>query len=442
MEPLPALLKKNRRVVIAFDDITVPFPPMLSDVRRIILNEISNLIKKSGIRREDVTFLCATGLKRRCFPREIRHILGKKVWREWIDRVKIHMDKDARWIGDTSEGERVEINQLLLQADLVIYISITFLPINGGWKSVVTGTGSFQTILSLINPVILGESPPVDPQSQFQLTARRIGEIISRKVNIFKIEVVLSNLFLPPIEEVQNLMAKVPLTTEVLRRLPEMIKKNTLNSLRGWYPLYKVYAGNPRETHDRALRDVYKQLTLPVREKYDAIIFGLPNLSPYSLQSVANPVIIHSMVNGYLYMMFEKALKKKGIIIFWNPLEEKFDLEKHLSYAYLYNNHLPLDCNKRHLRIEEELWKDRRFHHIYNNGFGFHGVHAMVSWYLGCRGKNKTAKQISIGGTPYVADKLGMLTANNVMEAIEEASRYRSIDRIGFFAFPPIFLIG
>ncbi len=441
-EPLHDLLRKSKRVVVAFDDISVPFPPMLSDVRKVVLQEIMKMIRTSGIERENVTLLCATGLHRRCLPGETRHILGKTVWREWIDRVRFHREKDAVWIGDTSEGERVEINKILLEADLVIYISIVFLPMNGGWKSIIIGTGSFQSILASHNPEVISKDSYMDPESSFHKIITRMGKVAEEKINLFKIEIVLSNLFLPPVEEVQNLVAKVPLTSEVLNRLPDIIRKTTINALKGWYPLYSVYTGNVDKIHRKAIRDVKNQLTVYHNEpKLDVMLFGVPNLSPYSLNSTTNPILIHTLVNGYLYNMFGKALRKNGVIIFWNPLEEKFDLEKHLSYAFLYSNYLPLDCSRRK-DIEELLWKNRDFYQLYNNGFGYHGLHALLAWYWGCKGKSETSAQIAIGGNPYVAEKLGMLTANNIMEALEEAARYTSIKNIGFFIYPPIFLIG
>ncbi len=440
--PLPDLLRRSRKVVVAFDDISVPFPPMISDIRKTVLDEVLKLILQAGIDRKNVTLLCATGLHRRCTPSEVRHMIGKKVWKGWIDRLNFHREQDAVWIGDTEKGERVEINRHLLEADLVIYISIVFLPMNGGWKSIAVGTGSFTTILESHNPDILISNSYMDTESEFHAIIKRMGKVIKNKINLFKIELVLSNIFLPPVDiSLKNIAAKIPVAWDFYNNLPRIARYKTFQSIRSWYPLYEVFAGDVDTIHEKAIKEVKKQLSIYTPKKFDAVLFGLPSLSPYSVNSQTNPVLIHTMVSGYIYSLFKKAIKNGGVLIFWNPLEEVFDLDKHYPYVYLYNNHLPMECERRK-DLEEFYWKNREFYHLYNNGYGYHGAHAILAWYWGCPGKVNTSAQIAIGGNPNVAEKLGMIAVNNVSEALEEAAKRTSITQIGLFLFLPIFLIG
>ncbi len=439
--PLMEILLKSKRVVIAFDDITVPFPPMINDIRKTAIGEVLKLIGDAPIPRENVTLLCATGLRRRCLPSEVKQLLGRKILTKWIDRIKFHREKDSKWIGDTEKGERVEINKLLLEADTVIYISILFLPLSGGWTSIITGTGSFNSIIEVLSPDNTKKGSYFDPGSRFFTVTKRMGKIIKKKVNIFKIELVLSNLFLPPVELGGKILSKISVPFEAFNYLPNIVKNTALHKIKAWYPLYKVFAGDPDIVNQEALNELINQLQVNGgNKKFDIIMFGVPDLSPFSINTFNNPVLVHTMVNGYLYNLFGKALKKNGFIIFWNPLEEKFDFEQHYPHAYFYNNHLPLDC-ERNKELEEFYWKNRDFHHLYYNGFGFHGGHGIVAWYLGCRGKMNTEGQIAVGANPYVAEKLGISSANNINDALEEAAKKVNPENAALFLFPPVFLI-
>src|SRR5436309_13647341 len=63
-EPLPDLLKPGMRLTIAFDDISLPLPPMqTADIRGRIIEEVRELAARRGVR--DVELLVANSLHRR-----------------------------------------------------------------------------------------------------------------------------------------------------------------------------------------------------------------------------------------------------------------------------------------------------------------------------------------------------------------------------------------
>src|SRR5918996_4181028 len=74
-EPLPALLRPGMRLTIAFDDISLPLPPMRKpDVRQRIIEAVLDLAAEAGV--DDVHLIAALALHRRMTQAELRHAVG------------------------------------------------------------------------------------------------------------------------------------------------------------------------------------------------------------------------------------------------------------------------------------------------------------------------------------------------------------------------------
>jgi hypothetical protein len=79
MAPLPELLKPGMRLTIAFDDISLPLPPMeRPDNRQRVIEAVLDLAAAGGV--DDVVLICALALHRRMTPQELRHALGDRIY--------------------------------------------------------------------------------------------------------------------------------------------------------------------------------------------------------------------------------------------------------------------------------------------------------------------------------------------------------------------------
>ena len=79
MEPLHELLRPGMKLTIAFDDLSIPLPPMRApDNRQLIVEKVLEKAYAKGV--EDIHLIAALGLHRRMTRAEIRHILGKGSW--------------------------------------------------------------------------------------------------------------------------------------------------------------------------------------------------------------------------------------------------------------------------------------------------------------------------------------------------------------------------
>src|SRR5918993_3813463 len=82
MEPLHELLFPGMKLTIAFDDLSIPLPPMQRpDVRQLVIEKV---LEKAYARAvEDIHLIAALGLHRRMTEAELRHCLGDKIMSQY-----------------------------------------------------------------------------------------------------------------------------------------------------------------------------------------------------------------------------------------------------------------------------------------------------------------------------------------------------------------------
>src|SRR5919201_4317798 len=81
-DPLPELLRPGMRLTIAFDDISLPLPPMKApDVRQRVIEQVLELAARGGV--DDVQLLVANSLHRRMTESEIKRVIGERVFRSF-----------------------------------------------------------------------------------------------------------------------------------------------------------------------------------------------------------------------------------------------------------------------------------------------------------------------------------------------------------------------
>jgi len=197
-EPLYARLEPGMKVTIALDDISLPLPQMQTpDVRERILNVVLNMLADYMV--EDIHIIIATSLHRRMTEAETKRMVGKKIFDKfWPKRLYNHDAEDPNGIirlGETPEGDVVEINRRAAESDLVIYVNINLVPMDGGHKSVGIGLSNYRTLCSHHNPAVLRKTETyMQPnRSHMHQVVNRIGKFVNQHLKIFHIETVLNN---------------------------------------------------------------------------------------------------------------------------------------------------------------------------------------------------------------------------------------------------------
>ncbi len=97
---------------------------------------------------EDVQLIVATALHRRMNASEIKRMVGERVYRSFYPNDLSNFDAEDRdalaHIGKTDHGEDVEISRRAAESDLIVYVNVNLVAMDGGHKSVAVGPRELQ----------------------------------------------------------------------------------------------------------------------------------------------------------------------------------------------------------------------------------------------------------------------------------------------------------
>ena len=83
-------------------------------------------------------------------PASVRRTVGERVYRAYgPDTLYNHDAEDPdmnTFVGTTDRCEEVEINTRAAESDLIVYVKINIVAMDGGWKSTATGLSSYRAI--------------------------------------------------------------------------------------------------------------------------------------------------------------------------------------------------------------------------------------------------------------------------------------------------------
>src|SRR5579871_3247831 len=198
-EPLPALLRAGMKLTIAFDDISLPLPPMQApDNRQRVIEAVLDMAAEAGV--DDVVLIAALALHRRMAEAELRHALGDRVYDAFAPTGHLwqHDAEDPAnlvHLGLTDQGEDVEINRRAAESDLLVYVNINLVAMDGGHKSVATGLASYRSLRHHHNVRTMQASRSFMDQHRSELHSSnwRMGRLIaSSGIRVFQIETTLN----------------------------------------------------------------------------------------------------------------------------------------------------------------------------------------------------------------------------------------------------------
>ena len=138
-DPLPSKLFAGMKLTIVFDDISLPLPPMRRpDIRQRIIEQVLDMAAAAGV--DDVHIIAALALHRRMTEDELRHAVGDRVYDAFAPNGLLYnMDAEDPdemvMLGETSKGEEVQMVKRAAESDLIVYVNINMVSMNGGWKS-------------------------------------------------------------------------------------------------------------------------------------------------------------------------------------------------------------------------------------------------------------------------------------------------------------------
>jgi hypothetical protein len=439
-DPLHALLRPGMKVVIAIDDVSLPLPPMKRpDVRERVLTIVLAQLADYGV--DDVEMIIATSVHRRMKAHEIRHIVGDRIFDAYYPkRLYNHDAEDAKGmklVGETELGERVVLNKKAVEADLLIYVNLNLVPMDGGHKSVSVGLCGYESLRAHHNPRVMRKCHSyMDPAaSELNTVVERMGKVTNKTLKVFTIETTINNRmfdrplgFLSKNEDELTPGEKTALRalTYTLDRTPAGAREAIFHNVPSPYELTGVFAGETEAVHPHTLLKSFEQYMVPVTGQCDVLVSGVPYISPYNVGAFLNPLLVQVMAQGYLFNMYRGAplVKKGGTLIITHPCTDRFDHEQHAPYVDFVHRLLPetRDAMELHKRYEQKFAENPAYIEMYRRGHAYHPAHPFFMWYWGEAGRQHLGQVIVVGAdNEYIPELLGWKTAPNMTEALAMA---------------------
>ncbi len=459
--PLADLLFSGMRLTIAFDDISLPLPPMRRpDVRQLIIEEVLDAAAAKGV--DDVELIAALALHRRMTEAELRHAVGDRVYDAFAPTGKLYNhdaeDPDGmKFMGTTRHGEEVEINKRAAESDLLVYVNINLVSMDGGWKSTATGLSSYRALRHHHNPTTLRNTKSLMDRHKSELHRSnwRQGEVIKESgLKVFQIETTLNNdtfpsemAFLSKREWEWNTRDRATFmaTSKALERLPTRLRRQAFQSTLAPHRMTSVQAGEVEAVHESTLENVFRQQLVAVEGQSDVLLMGLPYICPYNVNSIMNPILVQVLGLGYFFNMYrgKPLVREGGVVIMSHPTPWEFHPVHHPSYIDFFEQVLSEthDPIRMEAEFEKRFAEDEWYRHLYRTSYAYHGVHPFYMWYWSAHAMEHLGQIIIVGGDVKAVRRMGFKAASTVRDALEMAEDVvgRS-PSITYMRNPPMFV--
>ena len=144
------------KLTIAFDDISLPLPKMRRpDIRQRVIEAVLDLAADGRRRRRPPHRRARPAPaddRGRAAPRRRRPGLRRLRPARPAQPARRRGPRQPAFLGTTPEGEEVEINKRAAESDLLVYVNINLVAMDGGWKSTATGLASYRSLRHHHNP--------------------------------------------------------------------------------------------------------------------------------------------------------------------------------------------------------------------------------------------------------------------------------------------------
>jgi hypothetical protein len=443
-EPLPALLRPGMKLTIAFDDISLPLPPMKRpDIRQRVIEAVLDMAAEAGV--DDVMLIAALALHRRMTEAELRHAVGDRVYDAFAPHgLLVNHDAEdpdnLEYLGTTEHGEEVEINKRAATSDLIVYVNINLVSMDGGWKSTATGLASYRSLRHHHNVTTMQHSRSFMDRHRSELHSSnwRMGKVLrDAGVKVFQVETTMNNDVFGtdgPMSVLQkrewewNAKDRLAFTAMKagLDRLPPRARRAIFQSWQAPHAMTSVQAGEVEAVHEITTDNVYAQHLVPVEGQTDILTMGLPYISPYNVNSILNPILVACLGLGYFFNLYRgrAPVREGGVVIMSHPTPWEFHPVHHPSYIDFFEQVLAETTDP--ARIEAEFEKgfaeDEWYRHLYRTSYAYHGVHPFYMWYWCAHALQHLGQVIIVGGDVRAVRRLGFKPASTLSDALEMAS--------------------
>jgi hypothetical protein len=425
--PLGELLRPGMRLTIAFDDITTPTPRMRQpDIRGRIIEGVLSRAAAAGV--DDVALVSAIGLNRRNTAAELEQVLGERVFRSfYADGLLTQSDaEDGDRLTTVATGDPVDvtINARAAASDLLVFVHLAASPGTGGAVAIGAGLGSTTTISAL----------SATPTAATNATANQVKTAVENAVATFSIEAVLDNRAYPaPLELLGKRewewgprdRARWWGLRRALALSPAKTRRRLLTSAPVEYSLIGVHGGAPAAVAAESDALVRRQRLVEMQGQADVGVVGVSDLNPYSVGSVANPILAAWQgLTAAAVTTDRPFVRRGGALLLYSPLTADFSALHHPSYVDFFADVLTTTTDPVQIqdKFEARFATDPWYTHLYRTSNAFHGIHPFHRWYEIAAARNHYSDIVFIGADRSTVERLGFRAASTLADALEIVS--------------------
>jgi hypothetical protein len=399
MPPISELVGPGSKVTISFPD-RVKGGVQENSHRKTSIPILIEECLKAGVSKEDILLICSNGLHRKNTDEEIRAILGDEVYNAFGPTHQIVNHDSEDWehlidLGYDQLGDRVIMNKDVFDSDLPILIGHVlgnpYGGYSGGYKMAATGIVHWKSIASHHVPEVmhLDDFTPVSPSSTMSKKFAAIGKHMEREMGkkFFMCDAVLDT------------------------------KQRQL----------AIFSGHGQKIQPKAWKIANKRTYIPwAKEKFDIIMFGMPQNFHYGNGHGTNPILILQAIAANI-IRHKRVMKDNFVVICSSICNGYFHDEEFPSYRPLYelfqkdyHNILP-DLN----RYGEYFCNNQEFINQYRYNYGYHPFHPFSMISCGHIAEMHAAAVYIVGAyEPGYARAMGMKTRATFDAALKDAQKY------------------
>lgn len=414
MDPLSKLAHKGSTVVFVIPDI-VKGGCQPTSHRKIAIQVILEELYAAGVEKKDILLLFSNGLHPRTTVPEMKKILGEKLFNEfyWAHQITSHDSEDYEHLVDlgcTERGDRVLMNKYVFDCDIPILIGHTqgnpYGGYSGGYKHCSTGITHWRSIATHHVPDVMHRKDftPVSSHSLMRSKFDEIGMHMEKKMGhpFFCCDAVLDT----------------------------------------WSRQIEINSGYAAVMQPHSWIMANKRTYVPfAEEKYDIMIFGMPQDFHYGNGMGTNPIQMMQALSAQV-IRHKRVMKDKCVIICssicngyfhderWPYLREQYEMFQHD-----YMNTLA-DMNRygEYFATNEEYIRKYRFCNAFHP---FHGFSMMSCGHIA--EMNTSAIYIVGAQEPGIARSMGLKTRATFEEALEDAKKKYVGENPRILALPQAF---
>lgn len=398
LPPIAEMAKADSKVTIVFPD-RVKGGEHATAHRKVTIEIIVDELAKAGVPHKNIMLICSNGLHAKNTPEQIHNILGPKLFnRFWHSNQIINHDSEDYDnlvdLGLNEQGDPVFLNKYVYDSDICFLIGHAlgnpYGGYSGGYKHCATGITHWRTIATNHVPQVMHKEDfvPVNTHSTMRNKFDEIGAWMEKCMGkpFFAVDAVLDTK---------------------ARQIA-------------------VFAGSAEEVQKASWEIANKRTYVPfAKEKYDVMIFGMPQSFHYGDGMGTNPIMMMQAISAQV-IRHKRVMKENCVIIAASVCDGWFHDELFTGYRDIYemfqtnSNAILPDLNK----YSELFARNEEYIRNYRYGYGFHPFHGFSMISCGHIAEmNSGAIYIAGAREPGFARGMGMKTRATIDEALRDAER-------------------